>query len=167
MAAAAIVLGVIALVVVLSAGKDDEPRPSAPPPEVAGTRPTPETPAAPERPPPPDLPPTLLEEARQLLPQYEELAAQAKAVYGEALRAHEAGDDDLWQEKLGEAALLYGEIKDGWNDLIWRIPTTTAWDDPDEIANYHMGREQEKISRLLRPLKDIEKQRNIGNDGGN
>lgn len=160
-AAAAVVLGAVVLaIVVLGGGKDGSgdtrARANAP-----GTTPAagPSLPAVPSKLPPPPLPAHLRELAEQLAKDAPVLAKQGEAVYEEANRAKQAGQDDLWQEKLKEASAFFFEIQDRYNELIGDMPSNKDWEDPEELANHYLGDEAEAVRRAMNRLADIRKQR--------
>ena len=165
-AAVVLVVAVIGLVVFLGSNKDKKkPAEQA---DSSGWQPPPRTDNEPPPPPRMDPPPMdehIRGEAKELVKTYGELATEGKSLYEEALRARDVNDLDLYQEKLREAAFVYGEIKDSWNDIIMQMPSNDDWDE-EQVMNHYLGNENEKVRRLQAPLKDITKQMTIAADGG-
>ena len=162
-AAVLVVVGVIGLVVFLTAGKgkqDDGPNRASTNPAPHATNPGTSTPAAPTPPPWPELSMDLKRRAMEVANKAKELSAQGNAVYDEAMTAHREGDDDLWQEKLAEANEYFYEIRELWNDLVAEMPASEHYDE-EEIANHFLGREGSIVSNALSRLTDIKKQRRL------
>lgn len=157
--AAVLVLAVLGAVVFFaSQGKTKRVEPPAPPPETIQPAPVETAPGEKPRMPPPPLPAHLQEQARELVKQARSLKTQGEAVYKEASAAKQAGDEDLWQAKLREAAGYFQQIKDGYNALLEQVPGNDDWDE-EEVANHYLGNEADSISRALGRLFDIQKQR--------
>lgn len=162
-AAVLVVVGVIGLVVFLTAGKgkqDDGPNRASTNPTPHATHPGTSTPAAPTPPPYPELSMDLKRRAMEVANKAKELSAQGNAVYDEAMTARREGDDDLWQEKLAEANEYFYEIRELWNDLVAEMPASEHYDE-EEIANHFLGREGSIVSNALSRLTDIKKQRRL------
>lgn len=155
-----VVVAIVLLAVVMGTGnkKDDKERSATPRAPRRTFKPAEEKPQAPTRLAPPSLAPEAKGMAEALVEEARKLAAQGEALYQEANAAKKAGDDDLWQSKLKEAAPYYREIMDAYNDLISQMPTNQDWDE-EQVANYYLGSQGSQIQKYLSRLTDIQKQR--------
>ena len=158
-----VVVGVIALVVFMTAGRgkpDQGPARASTPtvhrPTSSGTS----VPDAPKPPPYPEINMDLKKRAMALATQAKELSKKGEAVYDEAMAARREGNDELWQEKLAEAGEYFYEIRELWNELIAEMPPSNHYDE-EEIANHYLGREGSIVSKALSRLTDIKKQRRL------
>lgn len=158
-AAALIVVGVLGAVVYFAA-QGNSRKPTPPPIEEEMLQPAPVEvgPDGKPRMPPPQLPAQLKEQAQELVREARGLRTEAEAIYKVANDAKKAGDEDLWQEKLREAAAILMGIKDGYNDLIGEMPHNDDWDE-EQVANHYLGAEADSITRAMQRLIDIQKQR--------
>lgn len=164
--AVAVVLVVLALVIWLASGSSDDKTPketASPTQPVTTHHPESVTPVEPTKPPPPAISDALRTRARDLVEQAKRHAEDGEALYKEAMKAKSDGDDDLWQEKLEEASHYFYEIQDLWNEIIGEMPSNNYYDE-EEVANHHLGRESDIVTRALSRLTDIKKQRRLNGD---
>lgn len=158
-AAAVIVLGVLGAVVFFaSQGSSRKPAPLPPAEDTIQPAPVDVGPGEKPRIPPPDLPSHIKDAAQELVREARGLRQEGETIYKQANDAKKAGDEDLWQAKLREAAAVLQQIKDGYNDLIVEMPTNNDWDE-EQVANHYLGAEADSITRALNRLSDIQKQR--------
>jgi hypothetical protein len=159
----ALVAVIVLVIALLPKGGDDDANrhvqmPTMPPPKT-----TAKADQGPKRLPPPKLPSGLHDKARDIVEQAKPLAEQSDAAYKEALEAKEAGNVELYQEKLREAATLLGGINDLWNELIIEIDqnfTNNDWD-AEQVANHYFAGESATIMKYLKLSQEINKQRAI------
>jgi flagellar biosynthesis/type III secretory pathway protein FliH len=160
-----VVVALLGLVIFFSTNKKEKPeKPSAMTPMQNTGLPTPPTeepkPAAP--PAFPKLSAGLKAEATALADQAKEYAKDGERLYKEAGEAKAEGEDDLWQEKLQEAAAYYQEINASWNILIEQIMAEIGENSPydaEEVANHYFGNAAETIRKAAKRLGAINKDR--------
>lgn len=156
-----LVVGVVGLIVALSSGKDnDNPPPRRASYESSTTNTPSYEPDIPAPPPYPALPSHLKTRAREIAEEAKSLQKKGDAVYKDAMAAHQSGNTELWQEKLQEASDYFYEIQELYNELIAEMPSNNDYDE-EQVANHYLGAEADVISRALRKLADIKKQRNM------
>jgi len=145
-----IVLGVVGLVVGLSGGNKEKPKP--PPPVAPPVSVLPSKPVGPKEKPYPEIPSSKAQEAKQLVDSFERDAGKAKALYEESQKAHKAGNDAEWQSKLKEAKQLLSDINDKWNEFEGTLPTGNGYDS-DQVASHYFSRERGRVQVLTRDLQ--------------
>jgi hypothetical protein len=152
-----LVVGVVAAIIVMNSGKDKKPSTVPTPPPVVQSPPTkPDVPKKPERGPPPALSKDVIASARERVKTFPALAEKGRALLDEAQNAKRADDQDLWQQKLGEAQEYFSQIKEEWNEVIAQMPSNKEWDE-EEVANHYLGAESSQVSKLLEPLEGLTK----------
>lgn len=119
-------------------------------------------PKKPERPPPPKIRDEIIQAAKALVADAKLEQEAGDAHYEEAMDARRAGDEETWQSKLTEARDHYINIREMWNEQIEapiddELPTGSEWE-ADEVANYWLGKEAEKINKMLKNIGAINKQ---------
>jgi hypothetical protein len=160
-AAVVVVVAIIAAAVAMSSGGGEKKRPTptppppAPTPAATGTQP----PAPPQRPPPPAITEAQKRAADGLIDQIKEIQAEGDRLYAEAGKAKAAGDDDLWQTRLEEAARVLKGINDLWNDLVGQMPSLPPHWDEEEVANHHFPREADAYQKAMKRMGEIQKDR--------
>jgi hypothetical protein len=117
--AGVVLVAVIGVVVLVSGGKD-KPKPViAPPPIDTSVKPKagPEGPKPVVKAPLPIMPPEIVQRAKALMPMIQEAGKKGMALYDEALKAKEAGDDATWQAKMEEGRGILKSARAEWNDI--------------------------------------------------
>jgi len=157
------VVGVIVLIVILSSGEKKK-RQEYVSDELTGDTPIEKGPLPPKeiRKPAPDISPEIIERARQIVDEMDPDREAGLAAYEEAMRAKQRNDLETWKAKLNEAKEFFLNIRDKWNDEVigdieGELPPNCDWD-AEEVANYHLGKEGEKVSKALKTLAAIKKQ---------
>jgi hypothetical protein len=153
------VIGVIAFAV---GGKDKKKEPYVSTEMTADSRvDKADAPVKPTRPPAPKLPADIISAAKDVVTDSADKKAQGDTLYDEAMKAKAAGDSETWQAKLHDAEALFIDIRDAWNGVIGDIEgsgiTTSDWD-AEQLANRWLGKEGDKITRMMEPLAYIKKQ---------
>jgi len=158
--AGVVVVGLIVLVVAVSGGSKPPP-----PSETPVVKATP-TPAAPPSTSPaaekpwPVIPPETFEQAKTLAASFADDARRADALYSESLKAKQAGDDALWQKKLGEAKQLYEGIKNRWNDFVDGLPSNRDHD-AEEVLRKFFLRESGQVQAYIKKLGNMKSDERI------
>ena len=121
-----------------------------------------EGPKKPERAPPPKISQEIIDHAKEVVIQAQDEQAKADALYDEAMKARQDGDEETWQAKLDQARDHYINIRELWNTEIvgpidGELPSDTDYD-ADEVANYWIGREAQKITKMIDKIGSINKQ---------
>jgi hypothetical protein len=120
------------------------------------------------REPPPKISDALISNAKAILEQAREEEALGDALYEEAMNARRDGNEASWQDKLDKARSHYINIKEMWNDEIIAavqeeleaMPSDGGYD-ADQVANYWIGKEAGKITKMLDKLGMITKQQRM------
>lgn len=157
--ATVIVLGAVIGLVVMTSGKKNKAKPAEPSP-TAVQRPgrTPDAPPKPQRLPPPELTAAQRAAGDGLVDEIEEIGEEGDRLYQEAGEAKAAGDDDLWQQRLTEAAQTYNGIKDLWNELVAQMPNNADWDE-EQVANHYFTRQVQAYEKAMKRVGEIAKDR--------
>ncbi len=159
-----LLVGVIAIIVITSGGKKKKRKTEYVSDEITADTVIPKEEKSekkPDRPPPPDISPEIIEAAKGIVRDLKEDKDAADALYDEAMKAKEKGDLETWKDKLNEAKSHLLNILDKWNEIIGDIGGELPMNCPyneEEVANYHLGKEGQKISNALEKLAYIKKQ---------
>lgn len=159
-----LLIGVIAVVIIASGGKERRPVPETYE-EVTGETKVErnvEAPREPDRPPPPDISPEIIQVAKEIVEWMATDEAKAKTAHEAAMAAKQRRNDEEWQAKLTEAREHLLNIRERWNNEVvaeieGELPMSCPYD-ADEVANYHVGREAGKVTKALEFLSAISKQ---------
>lgn len=157
--AGVVVVGLVVLVVAASGGSKPTPPPetpvirATPPPTPPPTSPAAEKPW-------PVIPAETFEQAKTLASSFADDARRADALYSESLKAKQAGDDALWQKKLGEAKQLYEGIKNRWNDFVDALPSNRDHD-AEEVLRKFFLRESGQVQAYIKKLGNMKSDERI------
>ncbi len=162
--AVVVVLVVVVVMIVVMSGQKSKTKTERPSddvmahPHAANTPPTTTVPQERPKLPPPPLPDNIRTEVAELAKEAPDLAKQGEAIYDEAIAAKDKGNDQVWEDKLQEAAQVFHQILDRYNDILGEMPTNQDWDE-EQVANHYLGQDAETIRRATSRLHDIQKQR--------
>ena len=121
----------------------------------------PDKPDAPKRLPAPDIPDDIRDMASEIVANMQSARPKADALFDEGVKAKQAGDLELWKEKMYEAVEIYDGIRAEWNGVIEEVMglgiENDDWD-AEQIVNHHLASEGGKISEALKKLAYIKKQ---------
>ena len=125
-------------------------------------------PTKPNRPPPPKISDEIVLHAKEIVTQAEAEEEIGNTLYEEAMTARRDGDEKTWQSKLDEARGHFINIKELWNneivaaivDELDAMPSDNGYD-ADEVANYWIGKEAGKITKMLDKIGMITKQQRM------
>lgn len=171
---AGVLVAIAALVVVivlvwLVVKKGDKPKPAPIVPTVAQPEQpaTPVVPKGPEKEPLPTLSAELVARAKALIPEFKVANEKGTALYNEAMKARQAGDQDTWQAKMEEGREILKDARDKWivieaevQDLIDR-KTPKGWTADEAVHalfDRYLGSESSQERTLIdEPLSRMAK----------
>jgi predicted lipid-binding transport protein (Tim44 family) len=164
-----LLLGAVVVIVVLATGDKKKPRPETPwvSTELTGDsviEKQRDKTAPADRPPPPQPSAEIMAQAKAIVQEMAADSTAADRLYDEAMTAKQANDTATWKAKLLEAKEHYENIMHRWNnEVITAIdddlpsPAPHGYD-AEDVANYYLGAEGQKVSKAITRLAYVKKQ---------